>query len=239
MIPSLLIIRQLLFYDSAFVKINSSLRQDMTPNSDTIRTLIYIPIVHNQSDMGSLGEAIRKITLQKLGIRAWHQKINLINRFWLTVEEALSHLALVYEHTRLYQDGIPVCGKELDIVQELAKNGSLNHQLLVRLIDKGAIIMGTESPQLLIEEYQRTHHVLDSGNLQESMRVEAAQQTAGDLLLAKRDAFIAARIDQSLEAGETGILFIGMLHNVAACLPEDIRVHYPIHRPIDPMEKRK
>lgn len=200
------------------------------------RTLLYIPIVHSQSDMGSLSESIRKITLQKLGARVWHQKVNLINRFWSMVEDTLNRLSIVYEQTRLYQDGVPVCGKELDIVKELAKKGSLNHQLLVRLIEKGATIMGTESSDLLIEEYQLTHLILESEDLKEAIRVEALQKAASNLLLAKRDAFIAARIDQTLSAGETGVLFLGMLHNLAGCLPEDIQVRYPMQRPSD---KRK
>jgi hypothetical protein len=196
------------------------------------RTLLYIPIVHSQPDMGELSDSIRKITLQKLGARVWHQKVHLINRFWSMVEDALNSLSIDYERTRLYQDGIPVCGKELDIVKELAGKGSLNHQLLVRLIEKGATIMGTESPDLLIEEYQLTHLILESGDLNEAIRVEAMQKAAGNLLLAKRDVFIAARIDQTLSTGETGVLFLGMLHDISALLPADVEVSYPMNRPL-------
>lgn len=202
-----------------------------------MRTLLYIPIVHSQSDMGSFSESIRKITLQKLGARVWHRKVKEIDRFWATVEDTLHRLPLIYEQTRLYEDGIPVCGRELDIVKELAEKGSLNHQLLVRLIEKGATIMGTESPELLIEEYQLTHLMLESGDLGEANRIEVMQKGARDLLLAKRDAFIAARIDQTLLAGETGILFMGMLHNLAGCLPADIQVCYPLQRPSEKRNK--
>lgn len=202
-----------------------------------MRTLLYIPIVHSQSDMGSFSESIRKITLQKLGARAWNRKIKAIDRFWSTVEDTLNRLPLVYEQTRLYQDGIPVCGKELDIVRELAGQGSLNHRLLVRLVEKGATIMGTESPELLVEEYQLTQHMLLTGDLREANRIEVMQKGARDLLLAKRDAFIAERIDQTLPAGETGILFMGMLHNLATSLPADIRVHYPLQHPSEERTK--
>jgi len=201
--------------------------------SEPSRTLLYIPIIHSQSDMGTLSESFRKITLQKLGARVWHQKVNLVDRFWTTVEDTLNSLSDVYEQTRLYQDGVPVCGKELDIGKELAKNGSLNHQLLVRLIEKGATIMGTESPDLLIEEYQLTHLILESGDLKEAIRMETMQKATSSLLLAKRDAFIAARIDRTLSVGETGILFLGLLHNPAVLLPSDIKVLYPMHKPLD------
>jgi hypothetical protein len=63
------------------------------------------------------------------------------------------------------------------------------------------------------------------------------QKEAGNLLLAKRDAFIAARIDQTLSAGETGVLFLGMVHNPVGCLPEDIQVHYPMQHLSDKRKK--
>jgi DNA-binding response OmpR family regulator len=40
---------------------------------------------------------------------------------------------------------LPVCGRDLEIVAELAKAGSRNHPLLLRLKGRGALLMGTES----------------------------------------------------------------------------------------------
>ncbi|MFH1146515.1 MAG: hypothetical protein V1736_02260 [Pseudomonadota bacterium] len=197
------------------------------------RTLLYIPIIHSQSDMGVLSESIRKVTLQKLGERVWRRKINLIKQFWSDIECTLETLPLAHDLARIYQDGLPICGKELDIVTELAKKGSPNHQILVRLMEKGATIMGTESAELLIEEYQLIKKILETGDVKEAIAIEARQKAASDLLLKKRDEFIAARIDKTLQPGETGILFLGMLHNVARSLPEDILVNYPMHKPSD------
>jgi hypothetical protein len=194
----------------------------------TSRTLLYFPIVHSQSDMGALSESVRKVTLQKLGERVWRQKINLVKRFWSDVETILNKLTLSYAQTRVYQDGLPVCDKELDIVTELAKKGSPNHQILARLIEKGATVMGTESAELLIEEYRLIKRILETGDVKNAIAIEARQKGASDLLLKKRDEFIAARIDRTLQPGETGILFLGMLHNPAVLLPEDIHVHYPL-----------
>ena len=61
---------------------------------------------------------------------------------------------LTPEKTRIYQDGLPICGFEERIVRELAKAGSSNHQLILRLLDQGAVLMGTEDSQLLMEEYE-------------------------------------------------------------------------------------
>jgi len=198
----------------------------------TSRILLYFPIIHTQTDMGALSESIRKVTLQKLGERVWRRKINLVKQFWADLESILDKLSLVYAQTRLYQDGLPVCNKEQDIVAELAKKASPNHQLLVRLMEKGATVMGTESAELLIEEYHLIKKILETGNVRDAMAIEARQKEAGDLLLAKRDAFIAERIASTLRAGETGVLFLGMLHNLAALLPPDIEVSYPMNRPL-------
>src|SRR3990172_6619767 len=197
----------------------------------TSRTLLYFPIVHSQLDMGALSESVRKVTLQKLGERVWRRKVNLVKRFWSDVENILNKLTLSYAQTRVYQDGLPVCGKEIDIVTELAKKGSPNHQILARLMEKGATVMGTESAELLIEEYHLIKKILETGDVKDAIAIEARQKGASDLLLKKRDEFIAARIDRTLQPGETGILFLGMLHNIAELLPGNIHVHYPHNRP--------
>ena len=173
------------------------------------RTLIYIPIVHTESDMGTLSESVKKVTLQKLGERTWRRKHQLIEKFWSGIEDTLDTLSLSYGQTRVYQDGLPVCDKEMEIITEIAKKGSPNHQLLMRLMEKGATIMGTESAELLIEEYRLIKKVLESGDVKKANEIEASQKAASDLLLGKRDAFIASRIATTLQAGETGHPFPG------------------------------
>ncbi len=204
----------------------------------TSRTLLYFPIIHTQTDMGALSESIRKVTLQKLGERVWRRKINLVKQFWTDLETILDKLSPDYSQTRLYQDGLPVCGKEKDIVAELAKKGSPNHQLLIRLMEKGATVMGTESAELLIEEYHLIKNILATGNVHDAIAIEARQKVASDLLLGKRDSFIAEKIATTLEPGETGVLFLGMLHNISALLPADMEVSYPMNRPLDKSVKK-
>lgn len=196
------------------------------------RILYYFPIVHSQSDMGALGESIRKVTMEKLGARVWRQKVTLVERFWCNIEGAIDSLSLPYAHTRVYQDGLPVCDKEAEIISDIAKMGSPNHLLLVRLREKGATIMGTESADLLIEEHRLIKKVLEAGDAKRAFQIESSQKAASDLLLKKRDSFIADRIAGTLQVGETGVLFLGMLHDLSCFLPADIQVHYPINRPL-------
>jgi len=119
-----------------------------------------------------------------------------------------------------------VCGREVQIVTELAKAGGSNHQLLLRLMDRGATIMGTESLELLMEEYALVKRIWDIPDLLKRSRVEASQKASFDSLLKRRDQFIARRINDTLNPGETGILFLGMLHSVGDKLGRDIRVIY-------------
>ena len=64
---------------------------------------------------------------------------------------------------RVYQDGLAVCGHEQKIVSELAGAGNRNHALLLKLQAQGATLMGTESPELLVEEYQLATVAFASG----------------------------------------------------------------------------
>jgi hypothetical protein len=179
--------------------------------------------------MGALGQSIMRVTEQKLGRLGWQRKVDLVERFWTSVAAIVfTDLALPFAQTRLYQDGLPVCGKEDEIVADIAAMGSPNHQLLLRLKDQGARIMGTESAELLIEEYQLAKRLLGAKDAGEAMALEVEQKTTSDLLLARRDAYIAARIGETLQPGETGILFLGLLHDPLGRLASDIEVICPL-----------
>ena len=85
------------------------------------RTLIYIPIIHTQADMGALSAAIQRLKVKKLGRKGWERNVSLVNKLWVQIELAIESLALPYDRVRLYQDGLPVCGREVEIVTELEK----------------------------------------------------------------------------------------------------------------------
>ena len=203
-----------------------------------MRTLIYIPIIHTQADMGALAGAIRRLSIEKLGHREWERSVKAIDQLWTIIHETIEKLDLPYPQVRLYQDGMPNCGREVQIVSDLAKAGSPNHQLLLFLMGKGATLMGTESPELLLEEYQLVQQVLSAEGLGEVERVKARQESLSHSLLARRDRYISERINETLREGETGILFLGMLHSLEEKIAKDIQVHYPILRPAHSKERK-
>ena len=192
------------------------------------RRLYYVPVVHTQEDLGSLAESVQAQTTARLGAAAWEDKQRASAEYWERVAAWVEALPAELPGFRLYQDGLPVCGSEDRIVAELADKGSRNYRLLTRLMQRGAVLMGTESPSLLREEYELVQQLLAKSpvpSLDNPPR--NSPRNPGDLL-ARRDGFIALRIAQTLLPGETGILFIGALHRVAPLLPSDFQVLYPI-----------
>lgn len=187
----------------------------------TQRVLIHVPIIHTQADMGTLGEPIKRQLVQRFGEHWWQSKVSLIDRAWDEIEASLIIPEMPYDRVRIYQDGLPVCGRELDIVKELAAAGSRNHRLVLELLRRNATVMGTESGELLVEEYGRVRRLL--GSCETRARREDFK-ASGAALIQKRDRFIADRIAATLARGEIGILFLGMLHAVAGLLPADIRL---------------
>ena len=203
-----------------------------------MRTLIYIPIIHTQADMGALAGAIRRLSIEKLGHREWERSVKAIDQLWTIIHETIEKLDLPYPQVRLYQDGLPNCGREVQIVTDLANAGSPNHQLLLYLMEKGATLMGTESADLLLEEYQLVQQILGAQGLGEAERVQARQESLSHSLLERRDRYISERINETLREGETGILFLGMLHSLEEKIAKDIQIHYPILRPAQAKERK-
>jgi hypothetical protein len=192
------------------------------------RKLVYIPIIHTLADMGTLGAAVRGMKLSALGRQGLSQNAAVVDKMWARIESVVAKLPVAPGSLRVYQDGLPVCRHEQEIVSELASAGNRNHGLLLKLQARGATLMGTESPELLVEEYQLAAAAFAAGA---TPRTQVRQKQLHDTLLEKRDRFIAARINGTLGAGESGILFMGMLHQVARYLDSDIDVICPLGPP--------
>ncbi len=179
--------------------------------------------------MGGLAEPIRKIKIEKLGRQGWMSNVANIQQLWKQTRRRVEQWDLPYPRVRVYQDGLPVCGHEVEIVSDLAKAGSPNHQLLLYLLKKGAELMGTESAEILLEEYSLVKRFLAAKTEEEARTIAEQQRRLSKDLLRRRNEFIANRINETLCAGETGILFLGMLHDLGDRLAPDIRVSYLNH----------
>lgn len=188
-----------------------------------MRTLIVIPILHTEQDMGSLREQVKQEYVTRYGHEKWAEHLKSIDEVWSGIRQMIAELKLPYVSVRLYQDGLPQCNKEADIVKDLAARGSKNHLILVELMEKGAQLMGTEDPQLLLQEYQFLQGALGG---KQNLEQENQQKEQSRRLLSERDRFIAGRINTTLSSGEVGLLFLGMAHSVEPLLNADILVRH-------------
>ncbi len=127
------------------------------------KRLVYIPIIHTLADMGTLGVSIQRAKLSALGRQSVARNAAAVEKLWTEIERVAGNLPVSPGRVRVYQDGLPVCGREQEIVSELADAGNRNQKLLLSLQARGAILMGTESPELLVEEYQIASAALASG----------------------------------------------------------------------------
>ncbi|MDD3472032.1 MAG: hypothetical protein PHS86_04540 [Syntrophaceae bacterium] len=194
------------------------------------RKLFYFPIVHTPADMGKLSGAVKEIYLKRVGRAGWKRKLDVVDKFWDQIAEIIFGLDLEKSVIRVYQDGLPVVsdGKEREIIERLAESGSRNHALVVQLLKRGAVLMGTESIELLMAEYELTQKLLERTSTPTRGGAKKILERQDDLLK-QRDQFIADRINQTLRPGEIGILFLGLLHDVRPWLSNDIEVVCPIH----------
>jgi len=213
--------------------LSNTLPSPLQPASGYTRLLIHFPILHTQQDLGNMGESARQVAADKWGEQTLERNRRAIEQMWLEIDQVLEHLPLRHAQTRVYQDGLPVCGHELAIVTELAAAGSHNHRLLLQLHAAGATLMGTEAPERLLEEYQLMVQTLQGPAAPD---IVASRLELGRQLLHRRDESIARRINQTLGVGETGIVFLGMLHSLREWLAPDINVIYPAGQPNLPKE---
>ncbi len=185
-----------------------------------MRTLLKIPIIHTAQDMGSLRDQTEQAYLDRFGHEKWLAHLKSIDEIWDGISQSIISLELPCTAVRLYQDGLPVCAKEAEIVRDVARQGSKNHRLLLDLMAQGARLMGTEDANLLLREYQlhQPRPAQPGANDEQLLRAQGRE------LLLLRDRFMAQRINETLLTNEIGLLFLGLAHDIEPLLNPDILV---------------
>ena len=201
-----------------------------------MRQLYIIPIIHSRHDLGSLEQSIRDAKSQSTSASMVESNQRVVDFFWNELQHGIESWRLDYSNAIIFQDALPFTGHpdrilEHRIVDELATKGSANHKLVQWLIAQGATLEGTESTELLLREYDVVRKSLAEGvHRYDEPADSAATGETIETLLNQRDRFIAGRIDESLNANQVGILFIGMQHRVQDYLQPDFQVSYPFGR---------
>jgi len=66
-----------------------------------------------------------------LGRQGLARNAAMVEKMWQEIEGVASRLPVAPGTVRIYQDGLPICRHEQEIVSELAGSGSRNHRLLL------------------------------------------------------------------------------------------------------------
>jgi len=182
-----------------------------------------VPVIHVESDLGSIAPVIDKRSAEVCGRERWEKHKKTVATFWDVIEEFFKKLDAA--GLKIYQDGLMADGDlGRKIIEEGAKRGSKNHQIVLDLVKRGGVIRKTEDIELLKEEYARILKLAQSKSLWERTTAYIGYRFHKDRLMEKRDSFIAETINETLKEKERGILFIGAFHDVFSYLAADIEV---------------
>ena len=190
-----------------------------------MRTLIYVPIIHTVADMGSMGEELKHKSISGLGEENWQNHTNTVNGYWEAIESYFDNIKIYIPGIKIYQDGMFVDGEmAMKFLSDGVKAGSKNSEVVSKLIEKGAILIKTEDFKMVKDEYDGLQSIIKSKTNMRKIFLLLKYKMSKPVFLWRRDKFIAATINETLGQDETGILFIGVYHNILKRLPIDITV---------------
>lgn len=190
-----------------------------------MRRLIYVPIIHTDADMGSLARDLETKARKVVKAASLRKHKTIVKNYW-------DEIARYWQDKRvsgykIFQDGMAtngIVGQKM--VADLSRKGSVNYKIIKQLVEQGAQLIKTEDPDLLKEEYFLTKELVERKSFFGSLFALLRYKWRKGGLLAKRDSYIAKRIDENLQAGETGICFLGVYHQMLRKLPSDLTVIY-------------
>lgn len=179
--------------------------------------LYHVPIVHSIEDYGSLQDAFKDAFVKECGQAAFVEIQGRIRDYWTMVEERIEKAIPDPRGLRIYHDGFPVGSREkvLALFGLMLRDNSKspNFQLVKKLLDKGAVLEGTEDMALVLEQV-RIYECAIRAPKEDRERIAAVHAHRADELVELRDDVIAQRICDTLSEEDKGILFIGRDHNV-------------------------
>ena len=195
-----------------------------------LKRLIYVPILHAQKASGQTTSILHGN--EENDIKRWKNNTELtaVDEMWEGIASKIEGLNLPCNQTRIYQDGLPVCGNEFEIVTRLAESGSPNFLYILNLIQKRAKLEGTENIDLLMQEYDLLNKLLLKNSKKDRKKAIAEYQSKSRALLTLRDEFILNRITSTLQKRELPIVFMGVMHRLDKMLEKDFLVSYIIYR---------
>lgn len=180
--------------------------------------LYHVPIIHSIEDYGPLQDEVKDAFVREYGAAVFVEMQRQIRDYWTMVEERVEKAIPDPHGLRIYHDGFPVGSREkvLALFGYMLRDHlqSPNFQLVKKLLDKGAILEGTEDMMLTVEQVRIYEYTIRASSKEEQQRIAAVHADRAQELVELRDDVIAQRICDTLSEEDRGILFIGRDHNV-------------------------
>lgn len=183
--------------------------------------LYYVPIMDSIEDYGSLQNAFKDAFVKEYGETAFVELQHQVCDYWTTVQKRIENAIPDVRGFRIYHDGFPVGSREKVLAlfgyvfRDNPKSPSL--QLVKKLLDKGAVLEGTEDIALVAEQV-RIYECVAHASKEEQQRIAAVHADRAKELVELRDDFIAQRICDTLSEDSYGILFMDSGHDVIRIL---------------------
>ena len=193
-----------------------------------MKRLLYIPIVHNQTDLGSLGKTLSNEGGKMYGTSAWQDHIEQVDISWHKIKSEIAKRVkkISPDKIKIYQDGLPVADETgIKIVKDTAQKGSINYIIIDDLLSLGAKLELAENKDFLLKEYYLLTDITKAETPEGSLKALQAYQDISEKLLNDRDNHIANQINATLNDGEIGIAFFDAAHSIINKLNKDIKVN--------------
>ncbi|MFH1798249.1 MAG: hypothetical protein ABH844_02735 [Candidatus Omnitrophota bacterium] len=188
-----------------------------------MRTLIYVPVIHTNADMGSLAEDVSKKGIAELGRDFWDQHLKAVESFWDSLARYFDSMNV--SGMKIYQDGMIAEGEVARaIVEEGVKLASKNYELVASFLKRGAVLVKTEDFSLVKKERDCIVRISRAKTVLSKLIAYFAYKMVKNGLLRKRDDYVIKRICETLDDEHTGILFMGAYHNILPKLSKRMRV---------------
>ncbi len=193
-----------------------------------MKRLLYIPIVHNQTDLGSLGHSLSMEGGKAYGSAAWQDHLEQVDKSWYKVKSEIFRRVkkISPDKIKIYQDGLPVIGETgLKIVKDTAQKGSINYIIIDELLNLGAKLELAENKEFLLKEYYLISDITKAETPESTSKAFQLYKDMSQKLLNDRDCYIANQINTTLNDREIGIAFFGAAHSIINQLNKDIKVN--------------
>ncbi len=195
-----------------------------------IRKLVYVPILQAREESEQKASMLLGNGKNDINLGESNKELSAVGKMWEGIATKIGELNLPYKEVRIYQDGLPVCGNELELVTRLAEIGNPNFLYILDSIQKKAKLEGTENLDLLIQEYDLLNKLLLKNSEIDRKEKVTEYQAKSRELLTLRDEFIFKRITNTLQKGELPVVFMGAMHRLDKLLETNFMVSYVIYR---------